>query len=641
MIISCQQLYFSYLDEGLIHDISFHLGAKDKVALVGHNGAGKTTLFKLLLNQLEPTAGSLFISPNLRIGYLPQINDFQSELTLYQELYQANQTIVHLEQKLADLQSQLDQIAGQPNDQLIHDFSETQHHYDQAGGYQYQSLVKGVLQGLGFEADQFDQPINQLSGGQKTRCSLGKLLLDKPDLLLLDEPTNHLDVKAIEWLEGYLASYQGSLLFISHDRYFIDRIATGLFELENGQLNVYTGNYSTYVVDKERRLEQAEKAYVNQQKEIRRQEEVIRKLRSYNREKSIKRAKSREKSLAKMTYLDKPLHLNRSMSLTLNPLKESGNDIASIDGLSKSFDSLRLFDNLHLSIHKGEKVALIGDNGTGKTTLFRLLLGQLTPDTGQITLGSSVIMTHYDQEHQNLQSKLTVLEELEQAFPDMPISQLRNLLAGFLFTDDTIFKPISLLSGGEKGRLSLAKMMLTQGNFLLLDEPTNHLDLVSKEILENALRHYSGTVLFISHDRYFINRIATRIIELKEGHLTSYLGNYDDYIAEKAKQITSLALDKNILNKPLSSIENGGKQDWLKQKEAQSLANKRLNRLAHLEQIIHQNEQNINQLNHQLSQPEIYTNPEKSLNLTKQKEALEQELLSDYAEWENLVNLVE
>lgn len=645
MLLSVKDLSFAYIEDEILRDISFHINENEKIALIGNNGAGKTTLFKILMDKLSGN-GQIFKKADLQIGYLAQNTTFESSKTLYDEMYTANPEIVALEKKLQTIS---EQMANPDNDEqtqidLAHNYDELHRRFDFLGGYSYKSHVNGILQGLGFEEERFHQAVSLLSGGQKTRLALAKLLLQKPDLLLLDEPTNHLDLRAIAWLESFLAEYQGALFIISHDRYFLDKVVNRVFELSFGRLDFYEGNYSFYLEQREIRKEIAEKAYLNQQKEIERQQNIIDTLKARNREKFVKRAESREKMLNKIERLEKPLAENDTMGFHLSPKKESGNDVLSLENLGKAFGEVKLFENLNYQIYKGERIAFIGENGSGKTTLFRILQDIVKPDSGVVRLGKNVMISYYDQEHSNLNLNNTLFDEISDQFPSMNNTAIRNLLASFLFTGEDVFKKISTLSGGERGRLSLAKMMLAEGNFLLLDEPTNHLDLVSREVLENALCHYTGTIFFISHDRYFINRIATKVVELENYGLTEYLGNYDDFVSKKSQLQGNDFITNLTSTKPASFLDlapsnrvgekdtGSTKQDWLKEKEAKANQQKKLNRQKKLEELIEQTEQKISDLEYLLASEEVFTDYEKAYEISGEKEALEEKLLSYYEE---------
>ncbi|AVM69375.1 ABC transporter [Lachnospiraceae bacterium oral taxon 500] len=654
MLLSVKDLSFAYIEDWILKDLSCHINENEKIALIGNNGAGKTTLFKILTGELAPAAGQIYQKADLRLGYLAQNAEFESVKTLYDELYSANAEIVSLEKKLARLNEQMAAPANDEETQLriIHEYDELHQRFDRLSGYSYKSFVHGILRGLGFEEDRFNQPVATLSGGQKTRLALAKLLLQKPDLLLLDEPTNHLDLKAITWLENFLAEYQGALFIISHDRYFLDKVVNRVFELSFGQLDFYEGNYSYYLEQREIRQELAEKAYLNQQKEIDRQQNIIDTLRARNREKFVRRAESREKLLNKIERLEKPLTENEAMHISFAPKQESGHDVLALEHISKAFGELTLFQDLNYSIFKGDRIALVGENGSGKTTLFRILQNELTPDSGTVRLGKNVQISYYDQEHSNLNPNNSLFDEISNQFPKMTNTEIRNLLAAFLFTGDDVFQKISSLSGGEKGRLSLAKMMLAEGNFLLLDEPTNHLDLVSREVLENALVHYSGTILFISHDRYFINRIATRVAELENLTLTEYLGNYDDFITKKSERQNPVFSGETTPARPASFLdlapsnriepcsgkaESRAKKDWLLEKEEKARSQKRISRQKKLEEMIDQTEQRITELDLLLASEEVFTNYEKAHEISMQKEQLEEKLLGYYEELDELM----
>ena len=653
MLLSVKDLSFAYIEEWILKDLSCHINENEKIALIGNNGAGKTTLFKILTGELSPAAGQIYQKADLRLGYLAQNAEFTSVKTLYDELYSANAEIVALEKKLARLNEQMASPANDEETQLriIHEYDELHQRFDRLDGYSYKSFVAGILRGLGFEEERFHQPVATLSGGQKTRLALAKLLLQKPDLLLLDEPTNHLDLKAITWLESFLAEYQGALFLISHDRYFLDKVVNRVFELSFGQLDFYEGNYSYYLEQREIRQDLAEKAYLNQQKELDRQQNIIDTLRARNRQKFVRRAESREKLLSKIERLDKPLSDTEAMQISLSPRLESGHDVLALEHLNKAFGDLTLFQDLNYQVFKGDRIALVGENGSGKTTLFRILQNEVTPDSGTVRLGSKVQISYYDQEHSNLNPNNSLFDEISNEFPKMTNTEIRNLLAAFLFTGDDVFQKISSLSGGEKGRLSLAKMMLSEGNLLLLDEPTNHLDLTSREVLENALVHYSGTILFISHDRYFINRIATKVIELENRTLTEYLGNYDDFIAKKnERQNQDVSMDAapsrpaSFLDlAPSNRIEVGSKaesrtkKDWLLEKEEKARSQKRISRQKKLEEMIDQTEQRITELDLLLASEEVFTDYERAHEISTKKEELEERLLSYYEELDELL----
>ena len=650
MIISCSNIKKTFIDKEVIKNISFHIEEHEKVALIGNNGVGKTTLLKILTKDLEPDDGLVTYSKDCQIGYLKQNMDLDSSRTVYDELLSVFDHVIALEEKLHEME---DEIAKTSSLELINAYDNLRRTYEDSKGYEYRSLVKGVLKGLGFDESIYDKPISILSGGQKNRVALGKLLLQEPTLLLLDEPTNHLDIEAIEWLEGFLRNYKGAVLIISHDRYFLDKIVTKVVHIEFGRSFIYNGNYSDYVLKSEKEYEVAMKHFEKQQKEIAHQQAVISKLRQFNREKSIKRARSREKALEKIEVMDMPMIDNKPMQLTLTPRIVSGNDVLLVDHLSKTFEDTPLFKNMCLSINKGDKVALVGPNGVGKTTFFRMLLGQMEPTSGTFKLGSNVMIGYYDQEHSTLDVTRTIIEEIEYAFPELKTSEIRNVLAAFLFTGEDVFKPISTLSGGERGRVALAKIMLSKANFLILDEPTNHLDILSKEILESAIINYEGTVLYVSHDRYFINQTASKIIEMAQDGTTEYLGNYDYYMEkkkeleeEKAKRMaqmtnqsaysTGITLSTSSSSSSSSSTSSSAKEDRQRQKEEQARVRRIQNQMTKLEDAISEAEEQVSAIDQQLCLEEVYSDFEKSKVLLEEKETLSLQIATYYEEWEKL-----
>lgn len=533
MILQCSHIDKSFVGETVLSDISFHINEQEKAAIVGVNGSGKSTLIKIIMGQLSADSGDIILSKDTTVGYLAQNQEYASDRTILEEMQDAKPEVGILERKIASLSAQMNEADGKELEALIKQFDQAQHRFDQINGYAYQSELVGVLKGLGFENEDFDKKIASLSGGEKTRVALAKMLLTAPDLIILDEPTNHLDLNAIHWLEGYLAQYNGAVLIVAHDRYFLDKIVSKVIEIRQTKSRVYLGNYTEYTKKRQEILDSLQKQYLNQQAEIKHQEEVIAKLKSFNREKSIKRAESREKMLDKIERIEKPVDENTQMRLLFTPKIQSGNDVLTVEGLSKSFDGTPLFTDLSFELKRGEHVAIIGDNGAGKTTILKIINELIPADSGKITLGTNVEIGYYDQEHQVLHPDKTLFEEISDAYPHMNNTQIRNTLAAFLFTEDDVFKQIKSLSGGERGRVSLAKLMLSDANLLILDEPTNHLDMDSKEILENAIRHFEGTVLYVSHDRYFINTTATRILNLTGGHVLNYVGNYDYYLDKK------------------------------------------------------------------------------------------------------------
>lgn len=632
MIISCNNIKKTFIDKEVLKNISFHIEDHEKAALIGNNGVGKTTLLKILTGEMAPDDGTITTSKDCQIGYLKQQMDLISSRTVYEELLSVFADVIALEEKLHDVENE---IAKTASPQLIETYDKMRQNFEAMKGYEYKSLVRGVLKGLGFDDDVYDKPVSILSGGQKNRIALGKLLLQEPTLLLLDEPTNHLDIEAIEWLEGFLRNYRGAVLIISHDRYFLDKIVNKVIHLSFGRSFSYNGNYSDYMLKSEKEYEVAMKHFEKQQKEIAHQQAVISKLKQFNREKSIKRARSREKVLDKMEVMDAPMIDNKPMQLTLTPRITSGNDVLFIDQLSKSFDEETIFEQMNLHVTRGEKVALVGPNGVGKTTVFRMLLGKLAPSTGTFKLGSNVMVGYYDQEHSTLNERLTIMQEIEQSFPDLKNGEIRNVLASFLFTGDDVFKPISTLSGGEKGRVALAKIMLSNANFLILDEPTNHLDILSKEILESAIINYEGTVLYVSHDRYFINQTATKVVEMSRTGTAEYLGDYDYYTAKKKERMeasASLSVGTSSQPTPVSSA----KLDRQKQKEEQTRLRRLQNQMAKLEETISTLESRTAEIDENLCLEEIYSDFEKSKVLMDEKESLNEQITACYEEWEAL-----
>ena len=644
MILSCSNITKSFGDKHILKQVSFHLEDHEKAAIVGINGAGKTTLLKIMIGELAADEGVVALSKGTTIGYLAQHQDLDSENTIYEALLEVKRPVIEMEERIRSLELKMHSASGDALEAMLAEYSRLNHAFELADGYAYKSEVTGVLKGLGFSEDEFTKPINTLSGGQKTRVSLGKLLLTKPDVLLLDEPTNHLDMESIAWLETYLKSYAGSVIIVAHDRYFLDRVVTKIVELDNGIGTMFSGNYSAYS-DKKAMLRDAKiRAYLNQQQEIRHQEAVIAKLKSFNREKSIRRAESREKMLDKIERVEKPVDIDDSMDIRLEPDVISGNDVLTVRELSKSFDAQPLFSPVDFDIRRGERVAIIGNNGTGKTTLLKIINGLLEADSGEIRLGSKVHIGYYDQEHQVLHMDKTLFEEIQDTYPDMNNTQIRNTLASFLFTGDDVFKLIRDLSGGERGRVSLAKLMLSDANFLLLDEPTNHLDITSKEILESALCRYTGTVLYVSHDRYFINRTATRILDLTSQSLINYIGNYDYYLEKKDDVEAAFAARNAAGQTPAgtpdrdfgSSSASGIKLDWKAQKEEQARIRKRQNELKKTEDSIHALETRDSEIDGLLSQEEVYTDVDRLMELNREKEEIARQLEELYGRWEEL-----
>ena len=670
MILACHHISKEYPENIVLRDITFHLEKGDKAAIVGINGAGKTTLLKIIVGQETADEGSVSFERDCSFGYLAQNQDLSSDRTIYEEVLSVKQYLIDMENQLSRYEKEMDSLKGEALTQTISAYTDLLHRFERENGYAYKGEVTGVLKGLGFTAEEYDQRIATLSGGQKTRVALSKLLVQKPDLIMLDEPTNHLDMNSIRWLETYLMNYRGTVLVVSHDRYFLDRTVTKILELENGKSMLFNGNYSVYAERKKALREQQYHAWLNNQAEIRHQEEVIEKLRRFNREKSIRRAESREKMLQKTEVLEKPVEIRDDMHLVFTPCIKSGREVLSVEDLAKSYGSKDLFSGISFKIRRGEHVALIGDNGTGKSTILGILNEIVPPDRGVIRLGTNVHIGYYDQEHHVLHDDKTVFEEISDEYPAMNNTQIRSMLASFLFTGEEVFKRIGDLSGGEKGRVSLAKLMLSKANFLILDEPTNHLDLVSKDVLENALNSYEGTVLYVSHDRYFINRTASRILSLTQKVLLNYpgnnsekapdrfIGNYDFYLEKSAQVENALLQDafrdgqgvfaQGSAGPGMSGTPKAGsaagtspapsseKQNWAQQKEEQARIRKAANDLRKCEEKIASAEEEIASIDEQMALPENYSNAGKLAELNSRKEALEEELAELYEKWEEL-----
>ena len=639
MILSCQNISKAFGTECIVTQASFHIEDHEKAAIVGINGAGKTTLLRMIVGELEPDSGVVALAKGKTFGYLEQHQDIHGDQTIYEELLSVKEDVLRMEQRMREMEHEMKHLSGDALQNLMEQYNRISTEFEHQNGYALQSELVGVLKGLGFTEDEFQKKIATLSGGQKTRVALGRLLLSSPDLLLLDEPINHLDLNSIAWLENYLINYRGAVLIVAHDRYFLNRVVTKIIELDNGRVMTFSGNYSAYAEKKAQLREAAWRAYVNQQQEIRHQEAVIAKLKSFNREKSIKRAESREKMLDKMDVLEKPTEVRSDMRIRLEPRITSGNDVLTVEHLSKAFPGQTLFQDLNFEIKRGERVAIIGNNGTGKTTILKILNEVIRPDAGSFTLGSRVQIGYYDQEHQVLHMEKTIFQEISDAYPYLTNTEIRNVLAAFLFTNDDVFQPIHTLSGGERGRISLAKLMLSNANFLILDEPTNHLDIVSKEILENALKDYTGTVLYVSHDRYFINQTATRILELTGQTLVNYIGNYDYYL-EKKEELTRIyapAADAAAPEETAAPSEaSSTKLDWKAQKEEQARLRKKENELKKTEKRIEELETRDSEIDEEMSKPEVATNVAECVKLSKEKAEIAAELEELYEKWEEL-----
>ena len=637
MILACQNISKAFRDKTILKNASFHIEEREKSAIVGINGAGKSTLLKIIMSELPADEGQTVISKGKTLGYLAQHQEMDSGNTIFDELLTVKQDVLELEEKMRQAEQDMKHAEKDALPSLMEAYSSLSHEFEQKNGYAWKSEITGVLKGLGFEEEDFEKHVDTLSGGQKTRVSLGKLLLSRPDIIMLDEPTNHLDMNSISWLETFLINYPGAVIIVCHDRYFLNRVVTKIIEIDQGRVSVFSGNYTDYAQKKAQLREAKMAAYLNQQKEIRHQEEVIAKLKSFNREKSIRRAESREKMLDKLEVLEKPTEVRADMRIELEPQVVSGNDVLSVRGLSKSFPPQTLFKNLDFDIKRGERVALIGSNGTGKTTLLKILNNVLPADAGEFTLGAKVRIGYYDQEHHVLHMEKTVFEEISDDYPALTNTKIRNVLAAFLFTDDDVFKRIKDLSGGERGRVSLAKLMLSEANFLILDEPTNHLDIVSKEILESALNRYTGTVLFVSHDRYFINMTATRILDLYSQSLTDYIGNYDYYLEKKETMTDFTGSSSPAASAAVPTLEESrSKQDWKQQKELQAKLRKKQNSLKQVESRIDELETRDREIDELLTNEEVFTDVQKVTQLSLEKENLQTELNRLYEDWELL-----
>lgn len=635
MILNATNISKSFGSNEIIKDATFLVNEHEKVAIVGVNGAGKTTLLKILTGEESADSGSITLAKDAKLGYLRQINNVDSALSIIDELYTVIEPILNMEKRMSQMQEDMKHLTGSELEELYSSYTALTHSYELMDGYAAKSRVVGILKGLGFEEIDFDRKINTLSGGQKTRVFLAKLLLEEPDIILLDEPTNHLDLRSIEWLESYLLNYKGAVIIVSHDRYFLDKIVSKVIDIENSNVQMYLGNYTDFSNKKQMLLDAKMKEYLNQQQEIKHQEAVITKLKQFNREKSIKRAESRQKQLEKIERVEAPQTYSENMRLSLDISKESGKDVLTVQNLSKSFDHKKLFWDINFEIKRGERVAIIGDNGTGKTTLLKIINGLLEPDTGEVIYGSNVSVAYYDQEHQVLHMDKTLFDELSDTYPEMTNTQIRNILAAFLFTGEDVYKKIADLSGGERGRVSLVKLMLSKANFLLLDEPTNHLDIVSKDVLENALTNFPGTVCYVSHDRYFINKTATRILDLTENRLLNYIGNYDYYI-EKREAVEEAANLTNTEQAEKPADVSESKKEWIDNKTVQAQKKKVKNALNKCEKEISEIEDKLQAVDEEFANPENASNVGKLMELQKQKEALEKRLDKLMEDWEEL-----
>ena len=639
MILSCQGISKSFGEKVILNDASFHIEEREKAALIGNNGAGKTTLLRIIMNEISADSGQVVLMKDKKIGYLAQYQDVSGHRTVYEELLTTKQYIIDMEDRMRAIEVQMKNASGEELDRLMNTYTRLTHEFELENGYAYKSELMGVLKGLGFTDEDFSKQVENLSGGQKTRVALGKLLISKPDILLLDEPTNHLDMESISWLETYLLNYPGAVFIVSHDRYFLDKVVTKVIEIDAAQVRMYSGNYSAYAEKKAQLRDAQYKAYLNQQRDIKHQEAVIVKLKSFNREKSIRRAESREKMLGKIQRIEKPTEVQSQMRLSLEPRVVSGNDVLTVEELSKSFPEQTLFTDISFQIKRGERVALIGNNGTGKTTMLKILNDLIPADSGTFSLGSKVQIGYYDQEHHVLHAEKTIFEEISDTYPTLTETEIRNMLAAFLFTGDDVFKVISSLSGGERGRVSLAKLMLSEANFLILDEPTNHLDIASKEILEEALNSYTGTVFYVSHDRYFINQTATRILELTNQAVVNYIGDYDYYL-EKKEELTEkyapVQQETVTVQETAPATVSEGKLTWQQQKEEQARKRKQEAELKKTEARIEELETRDKEIDETLVLPDVCTNVGRCAELSREKDKIQQELEELYEKWETL-----
>ena len=639
MILSCQGISKSFGEKVILNDASFHIEEREKAALIGNNGAGKTTLLRIIMNEISADSGQVVLMKDKKIGYLAQYQDVSGHRTVYEELLTTKQYIIDMEDRMRAIEVQMKNASGEELDRLMNTYTRLTHEFELENGYAYKSELIGVLKGLGFTDEDFAKQVETLSGGQKTRVALGKLLISKPDILLLDEPTNHLDMESISWLETYLLNYPGAVFIVSHDRYFLDKVVTKVIEIDAAQVRMYSGNYSAYAEKKAQLRDAQYKAYLNQQRDIKHQEAVIVKLKSFNREKSIRRAESREKMLGKIQRIEKPTEVQSQMRLSLEPRVVSGNDVLTVEELSKSFPEQTLFTDISFQIKRGERVALIGNNGTGKTTMLKILNDLIPADSGTFSLGSKVQIGYYDQEHHVLHAEKTIFEEISDTYPTLTETEIRNMLAAFLFTGDDVFKVISSLSGGERGRVSLAKLMLSEANFLILDEPTNHLDIASKEILEEALNSYTGTVFYVSHDRYFINQTATRILELTNQAVVNYIGDYDYYL-EKKEELTEkyapVQQETVTVQETAPATASEGKLTWQQQKEEQARKRKQEAELKKTEARIEELETRDKEIDETLVLPDVCTNVGRCAELSREKDKIQQELEELYEKWETL-----
>ncbi len=641
MILNLNNISLSFGENTVLNNISLLLNEGDKCALIGDNGTGKSSLLKIITGEYSKDSGDLFFKKDITIGYVAQNQDFESTNTIYEELLDCKKDLIAEEERIREMEANLSIIKESEMDDYMNKYHSLLEIFEKKGGYTYKSEINGVLNGLSF-TESSDKKVNLLSGGERTRLMLGKILLQKPDLILLDEPTNYLDIKSVEWLENYINQVSSAVLFVSHDRYFINKIANKVAEIFSSSLICFDGNYDDFCTKKEQYIDSLTAAYENQQREIKRQMEVIRKLRSFNREKSVKRADSRQKLLDKIEVLDKPVNSDNEMKLFLTPDIESGKDVLSVKGISKSFGERNLFSNVDFELKKGEHVAIIGPNGSGKTTILKIINDLLASDTkADIRFGSNVSIGYFDQQSTVIDDNKTLFDEISDSYPNMTQTEIRNTLGAFLFSDDDVFKKIGVLSGGEKCRVVLAKIMLSKANFLILDEPTNHLDMTSKAILEDAVNNYEGTCLYVSHDRYFMNKTADRILSLNNGKLINYLGNYDYYLEKREEfETDTLLFDTN--NKTSSSVipdtsaDSAGKLDWKEQKQVLSEKRKLENKIKSVEEQIEKLESKLSEIDEEMIKPETATNSAKLNKLCSEQTEINDKLASLYEDWETL-----
>ena len=638
MVLSTANISKSFAGETLIEDADILINEGEKAALVGINGSGKTTFLKIVAGEMSPDSGIVTFAKNTSFAYLKQINNIDTDLTIEEELTTVIKPILDMEERFLKLQEEISKANEKELESLYAEYDRLQHALELNDAYMAKSKLTGILKGLGFIEEEFSRKVSTLSGGQKTRVYLAKILLTEPDIILLDEPTNHLDLSSIEWLESYLNNYKKAVLIVSHDRYFLDKIVTKVIDIDNKKVETYNGNYTEFIKKKKELKESAMRAYLNREAQIKRQEEVIEKLKSFNREKSVKRAESRQKALDRIERIDKPTEERSDMDLFFSQSIESGKDVLHIEGLSKSFGHRKLFENVNIDVKRGEHIAILGDNGTGKTTLLKILNNLTEPDSGYIHFGTNVSIAYYDQEHQVLDRNKTIFDEIHDEHPDMNNTEVRNVLASFLFTGDEVFKPISSLSGGERGRVSLAKIMLSTANLIILDEPTNHLDITSKEILENAIREFEGTVIYVSHDRYFINQTATRILYLKDNKFYNYIGNYDYYLEKKSDVESSFiyATEEDDTVKSDDNSESDTKLNWKSAKEDRAKLKKRQNAIKRCEDKISILEKDLSYIEEEFLKEENQSDAVKLHALQLKKEEIEPELEELYSLWEEL-----